>query len=176
MAGSRLVLIFCRGWIAQEMMHPASGCISRCKKRTKLDKTRYFWSKLDTFGLGGTEVRCKLNKTRLRGEKIVRRSRLRSIYSLRKFSMYVSLFIVFVRLISPLPSGITCLSNLRYVLGFEAKLGNSSWSERWADGGWDHWGRSLSDLISAWITVRSSQSMNCHFLLLYSRKPQKRLE
>ena len=28
-------------------MHPASGCISRCKKRTKLDKTRYFWSKLD---------------------------------------------------------------------------------------------------------------------------------
>ena len=135
--------------------------------------------KLDIFGLEGTEVRCKLTKqvqNKVERGKIVRRSRLRSIFTLRKFTIYVSLFLCFVRLISPLPSGITCLSNLRYVLGFDAKLGNSSWSERWADGGWDYWGRSLSDLISAWITVRSSQSRNCHFLLLYSRKPQKRLE
>ena len=106
----------------------------------------------------------------------MRRSRLRSIFTLRKFSIYVSLFLCFVRLISPLPSGITCLSNQKKHEGFEAKLGNSSSSERWADGGWDHWGRSLSDLISAWIIAWSSQSMNCHFLLLYSRKPHKRLE
>ena len=106
----------------------------------------------------------------------MRRSRLRSIFTLRKFSIYVSLFLCFVRLISPLPSGITCLSNQKKHEGFEAKLGNSSSSVRWDDGGWDHRGRSLGDLTSAWMIAWSSQPRNCHFLCFISRKPHERSE
>ena len=117
--------------------------------------------KLDIFGLGGTEVRCKLNKTRSRGREIVRRSRLKSIF--------VFLFLCFICYISPLPSCITCLSNQKKHEGFEAKLGNSSSSLRRDDGGWDHRGRSLGDLTSARMIACSSQSRNCHFLCFISR-------